>query len=257
MTSPEQFECDINLWTNANSGYRTSPPRLGVFHTTENSDNTPVTNVARWQQTVANESSYNVLFGTDGTSVRSNDDNIVPWSAMYSGNHAGLHGSAIGYASRTREQWLSFPEQIEVMAEWAADLHKRHGIPFIWRDAAEVAAGKWGFCGHKQISDAFKESTHTDPGAGFPHDVILARAQEIAYPITDETNGDNNGMGKDEQRSLILDQLVGHPWEEWPGWPQLGGMSLVDAVATIGAVAGINGFKDMRDPRNMERGNDA
>lgn len=252
MTSPPQFECDVNLWTNANSGYRTSPPRLGVFHTTENSDTTDAEAVARWQQNRSNESSYNVLFGTGGKSVRSNDDNIVPWSAMWSGNHAGLHGSAIGRASRSREDWLKFPKQMEVMAEWAADVHKRHGIPLIWRDAAEVAAGKWGFCGHKEISDAFKESTHTDPGPGFPHDVVLARAQEIAYPLKDETGSD--AVGKDEQRSLILDQLVGHPWEEWPGWPQLGGMSLVDAVATIGAVVGIDGFKDMRDPRNMTGG---
>lgn len=45
---------------------------------------------------------------------------------------------------------------------------------------------------------------------------------------------------------LILDQLAGHPWEDWAGWPQLGGRSLVDAVAVIGEKLGIDGFKDMK-----------
>lgn len=45
---------------------------------------------------------------------------------------------------------------------------------------------------------------------------------------------------------LVLDQLAGHPWEQWAGWPQLGGRSLVDAVAAIGAKLGIDGFKDVK-----------
>lgn len=46
---------------------------------------------------------------------------------------------------------------------------------------------------------------------------------------------------------LVLDQLVGHPWEDWSGWPQLGGRSLVDAVAVIGEKLGIDGFKDVKN----------
>lgn len=45
---------------------------------------------------------------------------------------------------------------------------------------------------------------------------------------------------------LVLDQLAGHPWEEWRGWPQLGNRSLVDAVAVIGEKLGIDGFKDVK-----------
>ena len=53
--------------------------------------------------------------------------------------------------------------------------------------------------------------------------------------------------GKPVARSkedLALDQLVGHPWEQWAGWPQLGNRSLVDAVAAIGHHLKIDGFKD-------------
>lgn len=48
------------------------------------------------------------------------------------------------------------------------------------------------------------------------------------------------------KEDLALDQLVGHPWEDWAGWPQLGGRSLVDAVAVIGEKLGIDGFKDVK-----------
>lgn len=48
------------------------------------------------------------------------------------------------------------------------------------------------------------------------------------------------------KEDLALDQLVGHPWEEWSGWPQLGNRSLVDAVAAIGVKLGIDGFKDVK-----------
>lgn len=47
------------------------------------------------------------------------------------------------------------------------------------------------------------------------------------------------------KEDLILDQLAGHPHENWEGWPQLAGLSLVDAVATIGAHLDIPGFEDM------------
>ena len=49
---------------------------------------------------------------------------------------------------------------------------------------------------------------------------------------------------KRNEQDLILDQLLGYPWENMPGWYQLGGRSLVDAVAAIGTHLKIDGFKD-------------
>lgn len=49
---------------------------------------------------------------------------------------------------------------------------------------------------------------------------------------------------KRNEQDLILDQLLGYPWEDMPGWYQLGGRSLVDAVAAIGTHLKIDGFKD-------------
>lgn len=259
-----QFKADVDLLTTADNGQRDVNKLLwGVFHTSENDDGTPPQNVARWQQDESNESSYNVLFGTRGLSVRGNDDNYAPWAAGYTGNLYGVHGSAIGRAARTRAQWLQFPQQIESMARWAADLNKRYRIPLVKLTVAQVRAKKRGFCGHLEISKAFGEVNHTDPGDGFPWDVVLTRAKEInatrknkpsliekvANKVANKVDSKGNKL-----LNLILDQLVGHPWPKWPGWPQLGHRSLVDAIAAIGAALNVPG---MYDPQKEQRADDS
>lgn len=238
----EQFSCDVTLLTTADSGPRdVRTVRLGVFHTTENNDNTPPQNVARWQLDPKNNSSYNVLVGTRGTTVRSNDDNFIPWSAGPTANRFGFHISAIGWAKRSREQWLANPGQIESLARWAADLNQRYGIPLRWLDPDQVRSGSWGFTGHAEVSLAWKEVSHTDPGKGFPHDIVLGRAAEIV--AGDATTSEEKSMAE-KKIDLILDQLVGHPWPEWPGWPQLGNRSVPDALGAIGEKLGVPGMYD-------------
>lgn len=245
-----QFKCDVDLLTTADSGPRDVLTILwGVFHTTENDDNTPPQNVARWQQDPGNESSYNVLFGARGTTVRSNDDNYIPWAAGWTGNRYGAHGSAVGRASRTRSQWLQFPEQLESMAQWAADLNSRYGLPLIKLTAEQVRAKQKGFCGHLEISKAFGEVNHTDPGPGFPWDIVLNRAKEINTP---NQKRPEKMASQDKKLDLTLDQLVGYPWKEYPGWPQLGGRSLVDSLGAIGEKLGVPGMCDTQKEQRKE-----
>ena len=90
--------------------------------------------------------------------------------------------------------------------------------------------------------------TRTDPGAGFPMDVVLKRAKEIVSPKTPPKVKDNALTEKQYNElvkllKLILDQLVGHPGLKFPGWSQLGGRSLVDAVAAIGEALEVEGMK--------------
>nr|DAS46744.1 MAG TPA: PGRP protein [Bacteriophage sp.] len=234
-----QFKCDVDVYTTADSGARDPHKcQLGVFHTTENDDVTDPVSVARWQQNRANGSSYNILVGTDGKTVRSNDDNYIPWAAGTTGNRVGLHASAIGRASRGRGAWTNHPKQLESLARWAADLHTRYGLPLVWLTAEQVRAGARGFCGHAEVSAAWREVDHTDPGAGFPHDIVLGRAREIATGALAK---------KDEQMTpnyekLIFEQLTG-PGDDFRGWAQLGGRTLVDALAAIGEKLGVEGFK--------------
>lgn len=247
----KQFKADVDILTTADSGWRDPHACLwGIFHTTEDPEGKDPEATARWQLDPANDSSYNVLFGHTGKTVRSNDDDYAPWSVGQPGNRLGLHGSAIGRARRTRKEWLDRPEQVESMARWAADLHTRYGLPLRWLTVEEVREQRArGFTSHavywQALGRARGMDVRTDPGDGFPHDVVLARAAEIAgggdTPMSD---GSSTGDGRLE---LALDQLAGHPWRDFPGWPQLGNLTVVDALAAIGEKLGINGFKDVRD----------
>lgn len=250
-----QFNADVNILTTADSGPRDPAACLwGMFHTTENSDTTPPENVARWQLDRANESSYNLLFGADATgarTVRSNDDDYSPWAAGMPGNRLAFHGAAVGRAARSRREWLNNSRQLESMARWAADLHTRHGLPLRWLTVEEVRGQRArGFTSHAVYWQAIGRGqgmdVRTDPGDGFPHDVVLTRAAEIAGG-GDKPMSNGSSSSGDPRLDLALDQLAGHPWQQFPGWPQIGGLTIVDALAAIGEKLGIPGFKDVRD----------
>lgn len=250
-----QFKATVDLLTTADSGWRDVHTLIwSVLHTTENSDSTPPDNVAKWQQDPNNGSSYNVLFGTDGRTVRSNDDDFSPWASGMPGNRLGVHGSAIGYASRTREEWLKFPKQLESIARWLATNHREYRIPLRELTVDEVRRRIPGVTTHavywQAIGKAQGMDTRTDPGAGFPMDVVLKRAKEIVTPKTPKPpTVKDEGMTQKQYNELvkllklILDQLVGHPGLKFPGWSQLGGRSLVDAVGAIGEALEVEGMK--------------
>jgi hypothetical protein len=99
-------------------------------------------------------------------------ENRVAWHAPP--NHASVGIEICAEATYTREQWLS-PEvwpAVELAAERARDIAARHNVPLIKRSAAELKAGAHGYCGHVDVSTAFHESSHTDPGPGFPWDKL-------------------------------------------------------------------------------------
>lgn len=235
----DQFQCDVDLYTTADSGPRDPYQcQFGVFHTTENADTTRAEDIASWQQNPANGSSYNVVVGTDGTTVRSNDDDYIPWSAGYTGNLRGIHISAIGRAARSRQDWLDNPEQIEAMARWAAHLSEQYGFPLVWLSSSDLQAGREGFTGHAQISAAWREVDHTDPGPGFPADVVLQRAEEILNHTDNDEEGDlsmsdiNSILSelqevRNTQREIL--RQLGQPG----GWPQGGRRTLYDLTSAI------------------------
>jgi len=51
----------------------------------------------------------------------------------------------------------------------------KYVIPVRRLTTSQLRGGEYGFAGHGDITEAFGEGTHTDPGPGFPWDVLLAR----------------------------------------------------------------------------------
>lgn len=243
-----QYKADVDIYTPNDSGPRnTGALKWIIFHTTENSGNTTAQDVARYQQSPSAGGSYNVLTDKFGTSVRSNDDNYVPWAAgSNAANIGGLHISVVGQAAQTREVWLrdydkALRKSAEVVAKWSKD----YGIPLVRRSSADLKAGVKGIAGHNECSQAFGGSDHWDPGAGFPYDVVIGYAQAIlngGNATNPPASGGNMSFDQDTNAQLTGSPELG----KYPGWDQLGGRTVVDALGAIGAKLGIAGFVDKK-----------
>ncbi len=159
------------LWNSADN-----TKQLIVQHTTESEGgNTSV--VGYLERT--NNGSYQTMVDFDGEEVRMVPDNRQAWAAMNQGNRRGLHVCAMGRAEWSRDRWLSEGRLLERHALRYAEWSRLYGIPLVKISAAEAAAGARGIVGHIDITAAFGESDHWDPGHNFPYDVVIARAYEI------------------------------------------------------------------------------
>jgi hypothetical protein len=96
-----------------------------------------------------------------------------------------------GYARFTRAEWLT-PEGVKQMDNLAWLMAKRAvllGIPAVWLTNAQVEAVTKagnrtirGFCLHRQIDP----ETRTDPGDGYPYDLLMAKVKAYINPTTTE-----------------------------------------------------------------------
>ncbi|MGW0039818.1 peptidoglycan recognition protein family protein [Gordonia sp. NPDC003376] len=181
--------------------------------------------------------SYHLIRALGGQGARLVADSRQAWAAMSAGNRIGLHICIEGYARYSRGEWTSKGGSgLEGLAHDIAGWAKTYGVPLVRISPADVRAGRRGICTHADISAAFGESDHTDPGSGFPLDLVIARAVEL------NTGGNTMALTPAEDCKA---QLTGSAEAgKYPGWPQLGGRTVVDALAAIGAKLGIEGFRD-------------
>lgn len=80
----------------------------------------------------------------------------------------------------SRAQWLQHKGMLENAAHWVAWRCSVRGIPVRLITGADAVAGRPGVLDHQRVNDGFHQSTHTDVGPGFPWDVVIGRAQQIA-----------------------------------------------------------------------------
>ncbi len=208
-------------------GPRSTANLLGVcIHTTENQDTTHAKDVAAYQVR-SRSGSYHVIVDEFGAVVLCNTDDWVTWSTGNRGNDVLLHIAIVARASWTREFWLAHPVALESVAMYIAWWSLRYGIPIRRIDHTDLLAQRRGVCGHVDTGRAWGGTDHTDPGASFPYDRVLARAREYAT-VNPPTTGDHD-MTPEQARQLreVWDQLCG---PQGKGWPQLGGKTLVDSL---------------------------
>lgn len=168
------------------------------IHTTENPFTSTAEGVANYQ--ISSESgSYHVLVDQSKRLICNTDDWLT-WSTGNYGNDIGLHLSFVAYAASTRAQWLEQEEKfgtISRAAEQVAAWAKKYSIPLVEVDGAGLRAGRRGVSTHN-AARVWGNTDHTDPGSGFPMDVLLAKASQPTTPPKKETD-----MFNDKDRELL------------------------------------------------------
>lgn len=96
-------------------------------------------------------------------------------------NERAIGVELAGRASQSPEQWADAYSVavLQRAAQLFADLCRRHNVPVKFVGADGLVRGERGITTHAEVSKAFKRSTHTDPGAGFPLVAFLQRVAEL------------------------------------------------------------------------------
>jgi hypothetical protein len=196
-----------HLWNNADNNRQ-----FIAQHTTESEGGN--TSVVGFLERTQN-GSYQTMIDFDGEEVRMAPDNRQAWAAMNEGNRRGLHVCAMGRADWSRERWLQEGKLLERTAMRYAEWSRLYDIPLVKIGPDEIARGERGICGHIDITNAFHESDHWDPGYNFPFEVVIARAKEI---LGGAAAGQPAGEDDMATANDVLVQTMG-PGNN--GWPQL------------------------------------
>lgn len=157
-----------------------------VIHTMEIAERPDAAMIcARWfaSRAATVSAHYCVDAGTVIQCVREKD---VAWHAR-GGNTHSIGVELAGFARQSAAEWAdTYSEDVLAGAsELVADVCRRRRIPVRWLAAADLVAGRRGITGHADVSRAYGESDHWDPGPGFPVQPFLdrvRRAQQRARP---------------------------------------------------------------------------
>lgn len=118
------------------------------------------------------------------SSVRYVDDNDVAFAAP-GANHNGLHCELTGFARYVEGDWLQ-PHMMAMLQQAAAVVREwceKYDIPKRYVDAAGLKRGEIGITTHNEVSKAFKQSDHWDPGKGFPIKTFISMVVDQPPPV--------------------------------------------------------------------------
>jgi hypothetical protein len=133
---------------------------------------------------------------------------------------------------------------MKLAARWVAIKCLKHKIPPRKLTVAQVKAGEKGICGHVDVSEAFGQSTHWDPGPYFPWtqfmSYVVAEYNNLTTPVTEEPT--LSGFTADQLAAIIYQQNAKYGANLWAA-PTGTGTALIATVNGIAKAVAILGTK--------------
>lgn len=165
------------------------PAHLIVIHTSEQpkATTTSAQSLASFISTPAtstNTASYHYGVDLDDVVPLVDEDDIAYHAPP---NWRGIGICLTGAAAR---DWTGVTDgvddtpELELAAAKVADICRRRGIPVRRLTVEQMRAGERGIVGHADVSAAWGQTNHTDPGAGFPWTSFLASVSRYLNIVT-------------------------------------------------------------------------
>lgn len=102
------------------------------------------------------------------------------WTQCNYNSHA-ISVEQCGYASYSRDKWLGeFEPLLKNTAAWLAEESAYYGIPLVDLSSSQAQGSGKGVCYHSELGSA--GCGHSDPGSGYPLDVVLQWAKGETTP---------------------------------------------------------------------------
>jgi hypothetical protein len=123
-------------------------------------------------------------YNTDDKEIwQSVKEKDVAWAAP-GANKQGIHLEHAGYARQSAAEWADpYSEaMLRLSARLAADICRRHDLPVVFVPAEGLLRGERGITTHAAVSKAWRQTSHTDPGPGFPMAHYLNLVREAMAP---------------------------------------------------------------------------
>ena len=127
----------------------------------------------------------------DHSCYRTLDNLLEPYGAPPLNSH-GLHIEMASFSTWSNAEWLAHPGMLELAAYRVARWCHFYSVPVRFLDVAMLKGAPRGSDGepmprgittHQNVSDAFHQSTHQDPGPGFPLTSFLHRVAALVPTI--------------------------------------------------------------------------
>lgn len=158
----------------SNGGLRASTQMI-VIHATDDTG------------TAADEAHYATVrtddvsahFYTDDTeTIQALDTDLIAYGCYPIGNSLSVQFELCGLSNQISDETMR--QAAPIVARACA----QYGIPMVKISSAQLVDGVKGICGHADVTAAWNQGNHTDPGANFPWDTF------IGY-VVDSSTGDD------------------------------------------------------------------
>ncbi len=155
------------------------------FHTAESPDRPNVKDAVSLRDAAWWEGSSHAICDNEGLLDEHSgcvDPGRAAWT-LRDGNSRSVNIEQIGYAGRSREEWLDkYMQTIRYAAQWAARMSKMFDIPLSYIGTQGVREGRSGVIQHNDYTQGTGDGSHWDCGPGYPMDVAIDLAREYANP---------------------------------------------------------------------------